>query len=272
MEVGIDMQKLIKVLVVTDLLLANSVYADGINVKAAYGDALEFVAIKFLIAAILFYLFTYDLIGKVRDTPLKSARWIGGILLAIGVGASNNNFSTLPDYIYGVSLVAIGLYVIGFAIGYIWKPWAIKGQSEDGHNYLKACLPLCFGVIVIIGLVVSDGSGISTKTATYDAYPSCNEAGANCSKPVLTFTFKVDKEKSQVIGIYKSVEDGSGGLHALENCTVVDEHNWQCQGDVSAYGIPAQWTMIEDKVTMSDSTFAISGNTTTTYGMFFVKR
>jgi hypothetical protein len=272
MEVGIDMQKLIKVLVVTDLLLANSVYADGINVKAAYGDALEFVAIKFLIAAILFYLFTYDLIGKVRDTPLKSARWIGGILLAIGVGASNNKFSTLPDYIYGVSLVAIGLYVIGFAIGYIWKPWAIKGQSEDNHNYLKACLPLCFGVIVIIGLVVSDGSGMSTNTAKYDAYYSCKETGADCSKPALTFTFKVDKEKSQVIAIYSAVKDESVGMDKLENCTVVDEHNWQCKGDVTAYSTPRTWTMIEDKVTMSDSTFTISGETTTYYGLFFVKR
>ena len=253
------------------LISSSSVFA-SIDTKAAWSGAFFESIIKFVIAGLLFYLFTYDLIGKVRDTPLKSARWIGGILLAIGVGASYNNFSTLPDYIYGVCLVAIGLYVIGFAIGYIWKPWAIKGQSEDSHNYLKACLPLCFGVIVIIGLVVSDGLGISTKTATYDAYPSCKEVGANCSKPALTFTFKVDKEKSQVIGIYKSVEDGSGGLHALENCTVVDEHNWQCQGDVSAYGIPAQWTMIEDKVTMSDSTFAISGNTTTTYGMTFVKR
>lgn len=253
------------------LIFSSSVFA-SIDTKAAWSGAFFESIIKFILAGLLFYLFTYDLIGKARDTPLKSARWIGSILLALGVGASTNSSPTLPDYIYGVSLVAISLYVIGFVIGYIWKPWAIKGQSEDSNSYLKASLPLCFGVIVIIGLVVSDGSGISTNMEKYDAYYSCKETGADCSKPALTFTFKVDKEKSQVIAIYTAVKDETVGMDKLENCTVVDEHNWQCKSDVTAYSTPRTWTMIEDAVTMSDSTFTISGETTTYFGLFFVKR
>ena len=86
------------------LIFSSSVFA-SIDTKAAWSGAFFESIIKFVIAGLLFYLFTYDLIGKVRDTPLKSARWIGGILLAIGVGASNNKFSTLPDYIYGLPTV-----------------------------------------------------------------------------------------------------------------------------------------------------------------------
>lgn len=254
------------------LVFSPSAFA-GIDIKAAWGDAFFVVVTRFAIAGALFYLFSYDLIGKARDTPLKSARWVGSILGAFSIGAgATNTSSTLIDYIFGVSLAATGLYVIGFVIGYIWKPWATKGQSESRHDYLKACLPLCFGVIVVIGLIVSNGSGISTNTAKYDAYYSCKETGADCSKTALTFTFKVDKEKSQVFAIYTSVKDESVGMDRLENCTVVDEHNWQCQDDITAYSTPRTWTMIEDAVTMSDSTFTISGETTTYYGLFFVKK
>lgn len=258
------------------ILLSTNAFADGIDSQAAYGDALEFVAIKFLIAAIVFYILSDGLLNKPKDTAIKSARWFASILVTFSVIAFPNKYE-IERNLFEMALAAIGWCLIGFVAGYLWFMFKqIKAANIDitnAANYAnkKAFLPIL--AIISVGIVfwLFGYNGIG-KAATYDAYRSCKQAGADCSKVAFTFTFKVDKEKSQVIGIYKSVEDGSSGLHVLENCTVVDEHNWQCQGDVSAYGIPAQWTMVEDQVTMSDSTFTINDKTTTTYGMTFVKR
>jgi hypothetical protein len=276
LEVDIDMQKLIKVLVTTVLLFANSAYAEGIDVKAAYGDALEFVAIKLLIAAILFYLLSYGLVNQRKDTAIKSARWLGSILVPFSIIAFPSKYE-IERNIFEMALAAVGWFAIGFVIGYIWFKFKhIKDSNVDITNkgtYTNKKILLPIVGLISIGLVywLFGYNGIG-KSAKYDVYPSCKQNTDNCTISVAMYTFKVDKEKSQVIGIYKAVEDGSSGLHVLENCTVVDEHNWQCQGDVSAYGIPAQWTMVEDQVTMSDSTFTINDKTTTTYGMTFVKR
>jgi hypothetical protein len=270
------MKKISYSLLLFILVLSNNVIADGINNQVAFGNASDFIAMKFLIAAIAFYLMSYGLVNQPKDTAIKSARWFASILVTFSIIAFPNKYE-IDRNLFEMALAAIGWCLIGLITGYLWFKFKhIKDSNVDITNMetyanKKVLLPI-LGLITI-GLVVwlFGYNGIG-KAAKYDVYPSCKQTGEDCSKVALTFTFKVDKEKSQVIGIYKSAVDGSGGLHALENCTVVDEHNWQCQGDVSGYGIPAQWTMIEDKVTMSDSTFTISGNTTTTYGMTFIKR
>ncbi|CAN4276835.1 hypothetical protein MCEMSEM29_01946 [Methylophilaceae bacterium] len=255
------MQKLIKVLIAADLLVANSADANGIDVKAAYDGALEFVAIKILIAAIVFYLISFGLINKPKDTATKNGRWIGAILSAAVIASSTNHYSKQSEYIYSLCLAVLGLYVVGFFVGYLWfkfKP--IKGSNADNINvktYVNKKVFLPILAIISIGIVFwfFGYNGIG-KAAIYDVYHSCKSVGKDCSESFGTVTFKVDKEKSQVISIFKSLQDGWSNIIKLENCFVVDEHTWQCQNEITDnISISRTWSMIEDKVTMSDGMY-----------------
>jgi hypothetical protein len=123
------------------------------------------------------------------------------------------------------------------------------------------------------------------KAAIYDMYPSCKDASEDCTKSKVSVTFKVDKEKSQVIQI-STLAKKTRDIRKLDNCIVIDEHNWQCTDNPTSSNpsIDGYWSsespfrraMTEDEMTMSDSTvtqFVLGKITTTTYyGPTFVKR
>jgi hypothetical protein len=135
---------------------------------------------------------------------------------------------------------------------------------------------------VVLLLFGCNGMG---KAATYDMYPSCKDASQDCTKSKVSVTFKVDKEKSQVIQI-STVAKKIRDIRKLDNCIVIDEHNWQCTDNPTSSNpaIDGYWSsdtpfkriMTEDEMTMSDSTLTqfVLGKTTTLtfYGPTFVKR
>ena len=115
-------------------LLSSTVFANAIDSKAAYGDALVFVAIKFLIAAIVFYNLSFGLVKKPKDTAMKSARWFASILVTFSIIAFPNKYE-IERNLFEMAFAAVVWFAIGFVIGYIWfkfKP--TKDANVDNIN------------------------------------------------------------------------------------------------------------------------------------------
>ena len=151
-------------------------------------------------------------------------------------------------------------------------------MNEKAFSPISAFISI--GVVLLLF-----GCNDMGKAATYDVYPSCKDSSQDCTKSKVSVTFKVDKEKSQVIQI-STVAKKIRDIRNLDNCIVIDEHNWQCTDNpisstpaTDGYwssDTPSRRTMTEDEMTMSDSalTQIVLGKITTTtyYAPTFVKR
>jgi len=71
-----------------------------------------------------------------------------------------------------------------------------------------------------------------------------------------TATFKVDKEKSQVVVIYDRLKDNQKTMFKLDNCTVLDEKNWKCGGHAESNDffstVNAGWTSVDGEIYTTD--------------------
>ena len=220
-------------------ILSKNVFADEINVQAAYGDAFFETLIKFVIAGVLFYLFTYGLIGRTKDTPLKLARWVGAILGTIVIVSSTNHYSSESNYIFSVLLATLGWYVIGFFIGYLWlklgKNKEVNPASmNSGSKYnFKSYMPLLLVVASILGgwIFIQNNTNAFTSINSkneFDVY-GCKGSTPECKKRYGSVKFIVEKPSSQVIVQSKSL-DNETSLTKIDNCVIIDDYNWECAG------------------------------------------
>jgi hypothetical protein len=89
-------------------IVSTSAYAaNGIDVTAAFGDAFILVSLKFVLAFFVFYVLTFGLRGKAKNTALKNARWFGAILSS----AANARQSKSADYDKAATYVAAFIFV-----------------------------------------------------------------------------------------------------------------------------------------------------------------
>lgn len=136
------MKKLL--LLITLITLPPTTLADGINTKAAYGHALSSVVIQFFLATILFYILSFGLWGKARDTAIKNGRWVGAIFSAASLATSSANYyQSQAEHYYAAVLGVIGWFVIGFVVGYAWRKFnkieLIESTSTiNDTDYLRA--------------------------------------------------------------------------------------------------------------------------------------
>ena len=156
------------------MTLSPAVLADGIDATAAWGDAFTLVGMKFILAAVVFYILSFGLWGKARNTAVENGRWIGALLAAISIVTATTLHKTDIDLYVGGAILAVVWFAIGFFVGYVWFKFKnVKANATDIVNVkskkdIKAFLP----VIVLIGfgmvfwLFMYSGFSFSNKSAS----------------------------------------------------------------------------------------------------------
>lgn len=130
------MKKLL--LLITLMTLSPVVLAVDIDIdsKAAAVDAFISVAKGSILAAVLFYILSFGLWGKARNTAVEYGRWIGAICSAIVLGGVVSKpphfYPSQADFYYVAVVNIIGWFVIGFVVGYAWRKFKlIKSISSS---------------------------------------------------------------------------------------------------------------------------------------------
>lgn len=265
-----------------------------IHADSAYSDAFILVSAKFLAAAVVYYVLTLGLRGSLRDTAVKNGRWVGAWLSTITIINTSTLHKSTEDFLFTVAIMTVVWFAVGFALGYIWRKFKnIPIANADSMNVksnsnVKAFLPILvlIGLGMVFGLFVyNNGIGLNTKAVAYDLFPSCKNQNKDCKQSNTTITFKVDKERSQVVVVATTPTEKLPTMTKLNNCVVADEHNWQCEENPINYNdghgnwfsdIPYRLIMVNDDVTMTDSVVTSSNNykveTKTYYGEVFVRK
>ncbi|MEI8363621.1 MAG: hypothetical protein WCG35_10445 [Betaproteobacteria bacterium] len=265
------------IILITLMLLSTPVFADGVNAQAAYGDAATLVGMKLILGAVLFYILSFGLINKPKDTAVKNGRWVASTLAMMSFIGYSLQYDNQVRNLVESGIAAVVWFAIGFVIGYVWfKFKKVKADATDIVNVkskkdIKAFLP----VIVLIGfgmafwLFVYSGFNSSYKSAaslfskddnTFDVYECEGDANA-CKKHLGVSKFNVDKTASQVV--VQATNDGKKVTNfvKLDNCIIADMYNWQCGGEVEFGDLPnnvlseiksAKYVMINGELTVND--------------------
>lgn len=162
---------------ITTNLYALMLYSLSVNAaidsKAVFSDAFEFGVIKLVIAAVIFYILSFGLINKPKDTAIKNGRWFASIFVAFSIIGSSNIYKNLAEYIYALALVGFGLYVIGFALGYLWKSFNKQKVSEQSlvieRNYISVFFivaVICFAGLFLYFTNVPQKKSLINQTIT----------------------------------------------------------------------------------------------------------
>lgn len=178
------MKKLL--LLITLMTLSPTVLADGIDVKAAWGDALTLVSMKFILAAVVFYILSFGLWGKARNTAVEYGRWIGAFLAAISIVSATTLHKTDIDLYVGGAIMTVVWFAIGFVIGYVWFKFknvkADTAGSDEGNfkKYIKAFSPilLIIGFGIVFWLFMYSGINSSNKSASSEGIGSNSTSNA----------------------------------------------------------------------------------------------
>ena len=110
-----------KNLILVIALFSCSAMAQNIDVGTAATGALVTVLIRGAIAFCLFKLITLNLTRKSIDTPTKTGRWVGAWLMGASI-LTNPSFNKSDlDFYIGSVVLAIVWFVIGFAVGFMWR-------------------------------------------------------------------------------------------------------------------------------------------------------
>ncbi len=166
------MKKLL--LLITLMTLSPAVLADGIDATAAWGDAFTLVGMKFILAAVVFYILSFGLWGKARNTAVENGRWIGALLAAISIVTATTLHKTDIDLYVGGAILTVVWFAIGFVIGYVWFKFKnVKANATDIVNVkskkdIKAFSPilLLIGFGIVFWLFMYSGFNFSNKSAS----------------------------------------------------------------------------------------------------------
>lgn len=115
-------------------LFSCSAMAQNIDLGSAATSALVTVLIRGAIAFCLFKLITLNLTRKSIDTPGKTGRWVGAWLMAVLILTNPSLHKSDIDFYVGTAIMAVVWFVIGFAIGFVWrkfKPFETVATSES---------------------------------------------------------------------------------------------------------------------------------------------
>lgn len=124
-----------KILFTTSLSAFPIIAYAQIDVGSALGGALITIAIRGAIAFGLFKLITRKLTRKTTFTPMENGRWVGAWLLGASLISFQSSNKSTEDFYFGIILVSIVWFLVGFVIGFVWRklrPLNKIGDSIEG--------------------------------------------------------------------------------------------------------------------------------------------
>lgn len=258
------------------LIASTHIFAVDVNRGQAVSFSITSIITLFAFAFLAFKAITFGIDKSQPSSPSKKGRnfsaWVVGFVIL-----SSSNFYVEPnaEYFYRLSLITIPLGLVAFLVGVVWfnvKNLSAKEANSQAISGLKISLksPIkgetFFIGLVVVGLIgflyvkVDLASFIANQTSSISKdliYKYYNCSGTNydkdCQKELKgTATFKVDKDKSQVVVIYDKIKDGQKTMIKLENCTVLDDKNWKCGGhaESNAYisTVNVGWTSVDGEI------------------------
>ncbi len=128
------------IILITLMLLSTPVFADGVNAQAAYGDAATLVGMKLILGAVLFYILSFGLINKPKDTAVKNGRWVASTLAMMSFIGYSLQYDNQVRNLVESGIAAVVWFAIGFVIGYVWfkfksvKAGAAKSDDAKSSN------------------------------------------------------------------------------------------------------------------------------------------
>ena len=115
-------------------LISCSATAQNIDVGSAATGALVTVLIRGAIAFFLFKFITLNLTRKNIDTPIKTGRWVGSWLMGASILTSPSLHKTDLDFYVGTAIMAVVWFLIGFAIGFVWRKFKPLNSVMSQHK------------------------------------------------------------------------------------------------------------------------------------------
>ena len=249
----VNIKKILLLITLTAVSL--TVLADGIDVKAAWVDAATLVGIKFSLGAVLFYILSFGLINKPKDTAVKNGRWVASTLSMMSFIGPSHPYENQVRYFVELSLATIVWFAIGFVVGYVWfKFKKFKTNKTDSEvtkskKDIKALLPISNLIGIFLLVLISSGitfwfvtqnytdnlvasNGISEHT--YDVF-ECVNGEKKCRKHIGAIKFNIDEVAKEIVGQFSHDENNETQFSKLDNCVIVDEKNWQCSETFNVY-------------------------------------
>jgi len=110
--------KLVAIFIAT---ISPAALAQNIDIGGAATSALITLAIRGLIAFCLFKLITVNLTRRNLYSPVNNGRWVGAFLMGVSVLTYQSLDKSDADFYFGIALVSVTWFILGFVIGYIWR-------------------------------------------------------------------------------------------------------------------------------------------------------
>jgi hypothetical protein len=237
------------------MLLSIPAFADAIDAKAAYGDAATLVGMKLILGAVLFYILSFGLISKPKDTAVKNGRWVASTLAMMSFIGYSLQYDNQVRNLVESGIAAVVWFAIGFVIGYLWfkfkkfKTNKTNSEVTKSKKDIKALLPISNFMGISLLVLISSGitfwfvsqnytgnlvasNGISVHT--YDVF-ECVNGEKKCRKHIGAIKFNIDELAKEIVGQFSHDENNERQFSKLDNCVIVDKRNWQCSETFNVY-------------------------------------
>lgn len=106
----------------------------NISLGDAFSNALVAIGIRVLIAVFVFFIITYGILKIPKKTPISNGRFVGAIFVSLSLISFPSIGKSQQDFYFGITLVTCFWFIVGFAVGYIWR--FIKNKKGKGSNDL----------------------------------------------------------------------------------------------------------------------------------------
>ena len=222
-----------------------------------------------LISSVIGFGFAFYLERKIRSrvqTKLQRILvYVAMVSLGFGLTAVLNELFGFP--LQGLRIryervisyfVANILFVPALLLVIVWaiKPKSLSQQINEKPQSLVVRKNLFFvflsGALAALAILYIGfrAANAPMSDTTYDFYFASNPNDCNSSfdsKPNMSVRFLYKKESNEVFMLYESagVGDKKQGIEKLDNCSIIDEKNWSCGGDVLVGGyVTGKYTLV----------------------------
>ena len=110
------------------------------DLGAAFGGAFITLVMRVIIAIIAFLAITYGILKAPKDTPIKNGRFIGAIFVGVSLISFPSTAKSLEDFYFGITLVTIFWFFVGFVVGYLWRLFKNRKNNVSNDLYWDEAL------------------------------------------------------------------------------------------------------------------------------------